>query len=195
VKVVFLDIDGVLNSKEYVLKLEARHKALGHDREACTCFKLYQQIDPAAVARVNRLVAATGAKIVISSSWRKLFDPPELHRMLSEHGLIADIIGETPDAYDESLRPDLKLEYGLEGSRIFRGHEIDYWLRYTGKDVDRFVIFDDDSDMAMHKNRLVQTDSQDGLLDEHVELAIRVLEWDGKTQPSPIEACDADVDP
>lgn len=126
------------------------------------------------------LVAETGSKIVISSSWRKLLDPPELHRVLVGHGLVAEIIGETPDAWDDTVRFDMKMEYGLDGDRLFRGHEIDFWLRFTGKDVDRFVILDDGSDMAMHKNRLVQTDCEAGLLDEHVELAIRVMSWDGK---------------
>lgn len=43
------------------------------------------------------------------------------------------------------------------------------------------MILDDGSDMEMHKNRLVQTDTEEGLLDDHVELAIRVMSWDGKT--------------
>jgi len=194
VRVLFLDVDGVLNSEAYVRKLEDRHRELGHNEPpspksetTCDCFKLSNQIDRDAIARLNRLVAATGSKIVISSSWRKLFDPPELHRILSEHGLVAEIIGETPDAFDEAVRFDMKMAYGHDSDRLFRGHEIDYWLRYTGTDVDRFIILDDGSDMAMHKNRLVQTDPEIGLCDEDVELAIRVMSWDGKTIPSPMD--------
>lgn len=193
-RVIFLDVDGVLNSEAYGRKLEDRHRELGHTepspegKTTCDCFKLSNQIDRDAVARLNRLVAASEAKIVISSSWRKLFDPPELRRILSEHGLVAEIIGETPDAWDETARFDMKMEYGNDGDRLFRGHEIDYWLRYTGKDVDRFMILDDGSDMAMHRNRLVQTDPEIGLCDEDVELAIRVMSWDGKTIPSPLDA-------
>ena len=40
----------------------------------------------------------------------------------------------------------------------------------------------------MHKNRLVQTDCEEGLLDDHVELAILVMAWDGKSIPSPMDA-------
>jgi hypothetical protein len=188
-RVVFLDVDGVLNSEAFLRKLEEQHRALGHadpvrpKRETtCECFKLYHQIDRDAIARLNRLVEVTSAKIVISSSWRKLFDPPELHRILSEHGLVAEIIGETPDgAHDSEMREALG-----HIDRIFRGHEIDYWLK-THPEVDRFVILDDGSDMAMHKNRHVQTDCEEGLLDEHVELAIRMMAWDGKTVPSPMD--------
>jgi hypothetical protein len=192
VRVLFLDIDGVLNSESFGRALEAKHRQLGHDDLAkvdptCACFKLENQIDDAAVTRLNRLVAETGSKVVISSSWRKLFDSIELHRILSAHGLVAEIIGETPNAYDEGVRFDMKMEYGTDGERLYRGHEIDYWLRYQGEGVDRFVILDDCSDMVMHMSRLVQTDPEVGLTDEDVDLAIRVMSWDGKTIPSPVQ--------
>lgn len=165
-RVVFLDVDGVLNSEAFLLTLDAKHHALG-PHEGCECYRLERQIDRHAVARLNRLITATDAKIVISSSWRKLLDPPELRRVLEDHGLVADIIGETPDFTDDP---------GLYGIR--RGHEIDAWLR-DHPEVERFVILDDGGDMAMHVNRLVQTDAQEGLRDEDVDLAIRVMSWDG----------------
>ena len=188
-RVVFLDVDGVLNSEAYVRKLEERHRALGHEDPArpkrettCDCFKLYHQIDRDAVARVNRLIAATASKIVISSTWRKRFDPLEMQSMLREHGLVADVIGATTDGHKD---PEMVEVHGhLE--RIYRGHEIDLWLR-NHPEIERFVILDDDSDMVMHKNRLVQTDCEEGLLDDHVELAIRVMAWDGTTSPAPMD--------
>lgn len=182
--VIFLDIDGVLNSEAFVLKLEKRHRALGHEEPArpkrettCDCFKLYRQIDRDAVARVNRIVAETASKIVISSTWRKLFDPPDLERILVEHGLVAEIIGATSDGHKD---PEMVVVHG-HPERMERGYEIDLWLR-RHPEVERFVILDDGGDMAMHKNRLVQTDCQEGLLDEHVDLSIRVMAWDGKTE-------------
>ena len=188
-RVIFLDIDGVLNSEAYTRKLEAKHRTLGHEDPprperdtTCDCFKLYHQIDRDAVARVNRLVAETSSKIVVSSSWRKLFDPPELERLLVEHGLVAEIIGATPDGHNE---PEM-LEIFGPIDRIFRGHEIDLWLR-KHPEVARFVILDDGSDMEMHKNRLVQTDCEEGLLDDHVELALHVMAWDGTSIPSPMD--------
>ena len=192
--VIFLDVDGVLNSEAFNRSLDEKHRQLGHEEPSrpkrdttCDCFKLFNQIDRAAVARLNRLVAETGSKVVISSSWRRLFDPPELHRILSSCGLVAEIIGETPYAFDEETREGMRMEYGSGGERLYRGHEIDYWLRYTGEGVTRFVILDDGSDMAMHTSRLVQTDPDVGLTDEDVELAIRVMSWDGKSIPSPTQ--------
>jgi HAD domain in Swiss Army Knife RNA repair proteins len=184
-RVIFLDIDGVLNSESYMLKLAAKHCQL-EPHTPCDCFKLYRQIDPEAIARLNRLVAVTEAKIVISSTWRKLFDPPDLRRILEDHGLVGEIIGETPDgANDSELRAGLR-DGELAQDRVFRGNEIDFWLKRHPA-VDRFVILDDGSDMMMHKNRLVQTDCEDGLCDEHVDLAIRVLAWDGKSDPPSYE--------
>lgn len=191
-RIIFLDIDGVLNSEAWLLKLDEKHRQLGHNEPTrpksettCECYRLENQIDHAAVVRLNHLVAQTDAKIVVSSSWRKLLDPPELARVLAGHGLVAEIIGETPDGYDEEMRAIYEFP-----DRVFRGHEIDFWLK-RHPEVDRFVILDDGSDMAMHKNRLVQTDCEEGLLDEHVEFAIRMMSWDGKTIPTPFDDLEA----
>src|SRR5579863_1418723 len=132
-RVIFLDIDGVLNSEVFSHKVEAQHKALGHDT-SCTCLRVENQIDPDAMARLNRLAAATNAKIVISSSWRKLFDEAELHQTLIKHGLVAEIVGATPNGHKE---PEMLEVYGhLE--RMYRGYEIDFWLR-KHPEIDRFV--------------------------------------------------------
>jgi hypothetical protein len=177
VHVLFLDIDGVLNSEAHMRRLDDQHRQLGHTdptrpqhETRCECYRLECQIDRDAITRLNRLVAETGAKIVVSSSWRKLLDPPELYRVLVSHGLVAEIIGETPDGHKD---PEMLATFG-HIERIFRGHEIDLWLKQH-PEVERFVILDDASDMEMHKNRLVQTDCEEGLLDEHVDLAIRMM--------------------
>ncbi len=171
--VVFLDVDGVLNNEVFLRGLDDQHRRLGH-HETCECYRLERQIDDLAVERLNRLVAETGAKIVISSSWRRILDPPELRWLLVEHGLCAEVVGETPSGDDPEL-----LEVHGYLDRVFRGHEIDLWLR-RHPEVSRFVILDDGSDMAMHGSRLVQTDCEEGLLDEHVDLAIRMLSRDGE---------------
>ena len=168
-RVIFLDIDGVLNSEAHALKLE---KSKGANRISTEKSK----IDREAVSLLNRLVEVTGAKIVVSSTWRKLFDTDELQRILCEHGLVGEIVGKTPDGYKD---PEVQETFG-HGTRILRGHEIEFWLR-EHPEVERFVILDDDSDMAMHKSRLVQTDCKEGLRAKHVEHAIRMLAWDGRS--------------
>ena len=53
-KIIFLDIDGVLNCMQYLIENNCR--GIG--------------IDPARVALVADIVRASGAKIVLTTSWR-----------------------------------------------------------------------------------------------------------------------------
>jgi len=179
-RIVFLDIDGVLNSETLLREKDAEHRSLGH-HEQCECYRLERMIDRACVARLNRLVAETNSKVVISSSWRLLMEPTEIKRVLAEHGLAGEIIGETPDLPNEIRETPFeeRVAFGPHLDSIERGHEIDEWMK-RNPGVERFVILDDCSDMAMHKNRHVQTDEQVGLTDEDVQLAINMMSWDGK---------------
>ena len=58
-KVIFLDIDGVLNSDEYVDKVK-KSDIQGIERD----------IDIEKVKLLKRAIDETGAKVVLSSSWR-----------------------------------------------------------------------------------------------------------------------------
>ena len=56
-KVIFLDIDGVLN-------------CIGSFNRTKTRFNGFVGMDPTLVARFNSLVEKTGARVVLSSTWR-----------------------------------------------------------------------------------------------------------------------------
>lgn len=125
-------------------------------------------IDPVAVGLLQEIVTRTGAKVCVSSTWRKLFSIPELQQMLRENGFRGQLIGRTPDFW---RAPALQARHGR-----CRGHEIQYWLdRHKRYRIDRFAILDDDSDMAHLADRLVQTTTARGLEPEHVERAVRLL--------------------
>ena len=144
--VLFLDFDGVINS------MRSRHK-LG-----------WNQFSRPMVERVNRIVQATGCKVVVSSAWRlrSAEDGPEpsvdrMRRILGENGFIGDVIDVTPGS--------------LTG---YRGHEIQKWLdKHPG--YGPFVILDDSSDMEPFMDRLVQTEDAIGICSVHVDLAIELL--------------------
>jgi hypothetical protein len=140
--IIFLDFDGVLNSSRFV-------KDLG---EKWTM----NEIDPVAVQRLNKIVEATGAKIVISSTWRILSSLDELKKIIADNGGRVDIIGETPDL-------------GWE-----RGHEIQAWLD-GNPGHDNFIILDDNSDMVHLTPRLIQSTWEYGLQEIHVDAAITAL--------------------
>ncbi len=180
-KVAFLDFDGVLNSERFLQTLEAKHKRLGHlepsspkSLTTCTCFRIDQQIDRDAVACLNRLITATGAVVVVSSSWRVLYDLPTLQKILDSHGFAHRLYDATPDGERD---PRVHNNAPPEADRLPRGLEIDVWLR-DHPEVTSYVILDDSGGMLMHTHRLMKTDSDEGLLDAHVDAAILMLTTD-----------------
>ena len=86
-KVIFLDFDGVLNSRRYLLN----------------CGETDLAIDPAKMAVLKEIVDATGAKLVLSTSWREHWSavPEEcshigqrINEIFSDHGM--QIFDKTP---------------------------------------------------------------------------------------------------
>ena len=81
-RAIFLDIDGVLNSRPFVAARDASD--------------WNQLIDPRAVVRLDSLVCRSAAKIVITSSWRCHMPIARLEGILRGHGLKGEILGATP---------------------------------------------------------------------------------------------------
>lgn len=164
---IFLDVDGVLNSHGWYIN---RPRKTRLEQEQIERFEHFQHdLDPVPIQRLNRLIEATGAKVVISSTWRKIWKTPEeMQHLLDSKGFKGEVIGVTPvlDTYSSSS--------GLWTAKV-RGDEIQAWIdenNFTGK----FVILDDDADMAHLMPFLVKTTMETGLLDEHVEQALKILE-------------------
>lgn len=142
-----MDFDGVLNSIDWWRR---RGSSNGWDP--------LQNIDPRAVGLLNQLVDRTGAVVVISSDWRKLYPERRLSDLLAKRGFHGRVVGTTPDLW-----------------YMPRGHEIRSWLDQH-PEVQRFVIIDDQADMAMLQPYLVKTTFDRGLEPVHVERAARLLE-------------------
>lgn len=151
--VIFLDIDGVVNSARWLHYL--------HENQLDICRR--DHLEPAAVAKLNRLAVYD---FVLSSSWRHVVDVEEMQEMLAFHGFTGRLVGRTP--FGSEMRPDPnRVGYA-------RGYEIQQYL--DDHPCDRFVILDDSCDMAHLMPYLVRTTWQDGLHDEHVNRALRMLE-------------------
>ena len=148
-KVIFLDVDGVLNSHEYVVKKKERGLIGTYDDF---------------VVRLAKIVKETGAKIVMSSCWRSGFldgknDHYETHitQRFFKHGI---------EVYD--ITPYVKM---------IRGLEIKEWLSKHNQ-IERYVIIDDETfNIKDHfpSDVIVKTSFQEGLQDKHVERAIKIL--------------------
>jgi hypothetical protein len=172
-KLIFLDIDGVLNSHQW-----------WHERPKIPSDVLMRNpsvdedhnLDPVNMERLNRLVRETGAQVVISSTWRITRSLLQLREVLHRNGFIGQIVGTTPRIHS-------KTKGGIYMATI-RGHEIQKWLETHCQHQElSFVILDDDVDADPFRDRLVRTDLRTGgLQDHHVEAAIQKLaeKWGGR---------------
>jgi len=150
-KVIFLDIDGVLNSSVY-------------DRQRTP---KDGNIDKTRLVLVRELIEKTGAKIVLSSSWREHWkkNPDECDDIGKE--LISEFASEGLEIYDKTP----KVGY------LERSEEIRMWLK-ENPDVEGFVIFDDNSyGWGELSDNFVQTNYRigRGLEQEHIEKALELL--------------------
>ena len=148
-KIIFLDVDGVLNNGTWAIEMFDRGVRVYRDDI------LYEP----ALERLRSLVDATESKIVVSSSWRQI-PTAYLHlkEWLEKFGMtIAD---KTP--YVGSCR----------------GDDITAWFNRNPGEY-RYVILDDDDDMDGHMDHLVQTDFDIGLSDSDCDRAKEILSGEG----------------
>lgn len=148
---IFLDLDGVLNSDLY-LSRDSRAAARQRRSELV--------LDPSAISRLNALLDRhEDAGVVISSDWRKRHDYDILAIILHKNGFRHGqrVVGQTPNFGE---RP--------------RGLEILAWMK--ARDVRcPFVILDDRDDMVGASRHLVQTDPIYGLTPADVRKASAIL--------------------
>lgn len=162
-KVLFLDIDGVLNSANWLKKNEAR---LVDKPDLVLC-----EVDPEAVKLLNEILDRTGAKVVVSSSWR-LRDPlPEYRTMLDEiravlgaAGFTGEIIGQTP----------LLMGTKWGDPHVERGHEVLDWLE-GHPEVTAYACLDDGNDFSACRSHLCRTHWKTGLRGNQVVHAVQLL--------------------
>ena len=157
-KIIFLDVDGVLNNTS-----------------TQETFEEYYFVEDEKIELLRQLVVRTGAKIVLSSTWREGWYAKERISNPSPSYLSAIRLF-------EALKQKLS-EYGLEllsYTEDFgtRGEEIDLWLKnWNGEPIESFVILDDmyPEELQLHQEKLVQTVESFGLTQEDVEKAVTML--------------------
>ena len=147
--VIFLDMDGVLQSPRYCV-------AIGETG-------LLSALEPAAMHMLRNLVVESDAKIVLSSSWRLGMDNPStIKKIFQCCGF---------KALAAAFHDDWKTRY-ISG---YRGDEIADWLS-NHPEISNYLILDDDSDMLeSQKEHFVQTDHMNGFLLEHYDQARKIL--------------------
>jgi hypothetical protein len=134
-KVIFLDIDGVLNCKK-----------TPNPR------KLPYVVDRRLLGRFKRVLDRTGAKVVLTSTWR--YDPAGLFS--ARHWGIS-FIGVTPDMPNRPRRDEIRA-----------------WLKKHPK-VTRFAVIDDEDD-ELDELPLFQPSAATGLTGKIVRGVVKYLE-------------------
>lgn len=148
--IIFMDFDGVLNTEQYQARLAVDGKP---NKDAWGPL-----FDPCAVGNLRKIIEATGAAIVISSSWRYI------HRLGSLR--IMWEIRELPGVIVDTLPCGAKY--------ISRGEDIECWLNQHGQP--NYVILDDLDDFyPSQRDRYVDINPIVGISAADVERAIIIL--------------------
>ena len=153
-KIIFLDFDGVLNSRNYDRQRDFRRSDNAFDD---TRFPL-----------LKKIVEHTGAKIVITTTWRTHWHKDKskndetgeyIDNLFKKHGLT--IYDKTP----------------LIGIGSDRAEEVKSYLEYPEEEVESFVIIDDYMfSWGDLQDKFVKTNAyKDGLDEENVKEAIKIL--------------------
>ena len=133
-KILFLDIDGVLNS-----------------RRSCVAFGRFPLnpnpqdkplLDLVALGLIKKIASAKDVRVVLSSTWR----------LFAKIDVMSEFLGFPIYRYTPTL---------LLGCR---GDEIDVWLKANPSNITHYAIVDDDPDMLEHQMaNFVNTSFNEGL--------------------------------
>ena len=150
-KIIFLDIDGVMNPESDIRIYMAKYKK--HKKD-------FNDFSTRTVGLLNYLIEATEAKIVISSCWRGGETIESMQKIFKRFKVKCEIIGLTPHL----------------GKGMCRGDEIKVWLdEYTGT-VKQYIILDDEEDFRISQmNHFIHIDSYCGLSPTVIYKAERLL--------------------
>ena len=163
-KLVFLDFDGVINCDDTQDKIMiARYGGM------------FTGFDDEKIMLIDELVRQTGAKVVISSTWRFSMSLHDLERIFKKRGYThGRFYGETPKSYTE-------IGLGFPPMRDDRGGEIQAYLDQMPT-LDRaslkFVVIDDLVTKFLKLGLQVLTDDRVGMTEENLQQAIDVLNKD-----------------
>ena len=195
-KIIFLDIDGVLQSFSSQIRFEHCHhldvekgnmpkiyKRLKYDFDID--FSKYNQYDVAAVyfdwdktsvSLLRLILKITGAQIVLSSDWRREgFD--RMKDFFTIHGLEKFYIDNTKEheiidqKFHDDLETQIKKERGEKAFYAYRSIEILDWL-HRNPDVKKWVAIDDLTLYGIESN-FVHTTYR--FTDEDAEKSYRIL--------------------
>ena len=164
-KVLFLDIDGVLNTERHYEYCCKNHVASDE--------RFGYPFDPEAVANLKKNIDEIGAEIVISSSW-KFWGLSTMIDLWKRRNLPGKVIGITPQAMSDEMLQNADLTK-MEMLPL-KGSEIKGWLSEHKRNVAQYAILDDVNDMLPEQqSHFVQINPIVGITEQDAEEVIAIL--------------------
>lgn len=153
-KVIFLDVDGVLN---------------GFSTTKETTPAGYLFVEDKLVARLQKIIESTGAQVVLSSSWRLE---------------AKEFTGKEVDGEDLTLLKEKLDEFGISiigmtcNRGAYRGWQIRRYLK-EHPEIDKWIVLDDmppyEFEGHINTRYVIHTFCDEGINDLEVEYAIKLL--------------------
>ena len=175
-KVIFLDVEGVLNTNE---TRERVYKKYGYNP------LMDLEIDEFRLTYLKEIIDKTEAKVVLCSSLRRFF--------VKEEDEVLPITLKGKKLYDKLLKYGIQLYDITPVTDDIKEEQIKSWLS-TNEDVNSFIIIDDDPlQFDEYQDRLIQTSEKrqnyllsfmkfsTGLCEEHIDQAEEMLNSKMKT--------------
>lgn len=164
-KIIFLDIDGVLNCETDFLPAAVKFDPVHSRLQKGERWKI---ISAGKLFLLNQIIQETGAKIILSSTWRHHVDPAKLTRIFQRYGKIWT---HEPSIFVGKTR-DWRRPYG--SCQEFRQREIEEVVE--AHDLENYIILDDCLYIHLPEDeRFVHTTEHCGLTILHAYRAMNLL--------------------
>lgn len=171
-KVIFLDIDGVLSPHS-------------NEKSKDTHFPYHVQFSPEAVQNLKYILDQTGAKIVLSTRWVGRLGFTSTVVVLASHGITGPyVVGQdVSQDKEEHVNPN---DWITDSNKFFgttitpkkmssdKCHEISFWLRDYSDKIDGYCVIDDDFIHGQEEYQ-VQTEGTIGLTKKDAKKVIEIL--------------------
>lgn len=145
-RVIFLDIDGVLNSDKFYKSDSSKS----------------DDLDRSAIEKLNQIIAQTNAKVVVSSTWRIMHTQDEIQMMLSRNGFQGEVIDTTDNLIKKGMDRGDEIHQWIENHSNIES--------FVVIDDFNFPNFD-----KWFPWRFIQTDWKTGISEEDVRLCVICL--------------------
>lgn len=164
IKLIFLDIDGVLVTGKHLSVLHHAGK------------KNSQVFDPECVLFFNDLISKTQAKIVISSTWRKIHSLDWIKEHFKSQGFL----------FSDSIIGMTKKEHKDRGLQILEWLDENKELLLNYEGYSYIVIDDDTQDIVPHiqSHLFINPSFVNGFQEEHLKQALDIPFFGRKYDPT-----------